>query len=154
GVTAKALRTQVEAFRAAIFKRAGPSDHLFSTLARELYDELLRPAESQLKDSDSLLVVPDGPLHLLPFQALMRSENQFLVEWKPLSTVASATVYGELERRRNPETRPVELAAFGDPHYPVTARQHLTPSADVETRSAVQRGLSFSPLPFSRMEVN
>ena len=53
----------------------------------------------------------DGPLHELPFAALVRQQasgQQYLVEWKPLHTTTSMSVYAEtLHSRRaaNPRER-------------------------------------------------
>ena len=88
-------------------------------LGRSLYDDLLRPAEAFLAGSRRLLIVPDGPLHTLPFAALVR-HDRYLIEWKPLHFAISVTAYAELRKRRRsggePEDR--EIAAFGDPLPP------------------------------------
>jgi CHAT domain-containing protein len=156
------LRSQVEQFRNLIIERRAATDGVLVARARELYDELLRPAESLLATSERLLLVPDGPLHLLPFQALMRNANEYLVEWKPLTTVASGTVYAELKKAHGKESKSIELVAFGDPHYPEPAKEQSKPIADkeqskpiadLEVKAALQRGLTLGRLPFSRMEV-
>ena len=85
---------------------------------------LIKPAEELIDKSDRILVVPDGRLHILPFDALVRDvkagKPQYLVEWKLLHTVVSATVYAELkkDRRATPSSAPIVVAAFGDPKYP------------------------------------
>ena len=50
--------------------------------ARLLYDQLLAPVEKHLvSDSDApLVILPDGPLHLLPFAGLQDAQNRFLIE--------------------------------------------------------------------------
>lgn len=50
--------------------------------ARLLYDQLLAPVEKHLfSDSDApLIILPDGPLHLLPFAGLQDAQNRFLIE--------------------------------------------------------------------------
>ncbi len=149
----KALRTQVLEFRKLILERRTGKDSLLTVRARELYDELLRPAEAILSKGDRLVVVPDGPLHLLPFQALMRDSGDYLLEWKPLSTVVSATVFAELKRARREQVKPVELVAFGDPRIPRQGKGPSESIVDVEVRSSVERGLSLGRLPFSRIEV-
>lgn len=89
---------------------------------------------------------------LLPFPALMRNSTQFLVELKPLATMASATVYAALKKERHANNRPIQVAAFGDPRYPSarTADQH---GLDSQVGSAMISGMSLEALPFSRMEV-
>ena len=147
-------------------------------LAARLYATLIEPAEPVLQKSDRILLIPDGPLHRLPFAALVRSREadqrrlQYLVEWKPLHSVLSTTVYGELRsgrRQESPGKSPptaVRLVAFGDPHYPSQlrpARRDLAADAiqvaspdrlpDAYLRAMAERGSQWTPLPHSRREV-
>ncbi|HET9316127.1 MAG TPA: CHAT domain-containing protein, partial [Vicinamibacteria bacterium] len=112
-----------------------------------LYAELLKPAGRAVDDAERVLVSPDGALHLLPFGALVRRRDPltFVAEWKPLPTVASASVYAEIKktRRAAPDPTP-RLAAFGDP-APAAAG-----SADTGSREASD---VLRPLPYSREEV-
>ncbi|HEX6739331.1 MAG TPA: CHAT domain-containing protein [Vicinamibacteria bacterium] len=159
-----ALRAKVEAFRTRIQRPAARHHEGIGAQGAALYELLLRPAETLLAGSRRLLLSPDGPLHSLPFAALVRRETapqpgprRFLVEWKPLSLVASATVYAELKRRgRAPAPTAPEgavLVAFGDPRYPPGSRPEAAAAGNPVVRSAVARGLSFLPLAGSRAEV-
>lgn len=56
--------------------------------ARRLYDWLVRPVESALEGQHTLVVVPDGPLRLLPFAALNDGEAPLL------QRIAVSTVTG------------------------------------------------------------
>jgi CHAT domain-containing protein len=142
------LREEIGAFGNLL--RNGRSDaRALDAQARRLYDLLLRPAEKYIADAERLLISPDGPLHTLPFAALRRKE-QYLVEWKPIHSIVSATVYAEITKSRPPARDPgaLRLIAFGDPLYPAT-RESL---ADPEVRNVV-RGQGFPPLPATRREV-
>jgi CHAT domain-containing protein/Tfp pilus assembly protein PilF len=145
-----ALRGEVESFR-RLLKRPGSDRAALKAQARRLYDLLVRPAEGQITRATRLLVSPDGPLHTLPFAALMR-RSRYLVQWKPIHSVLSATVYAELARSRPGRQEPGEqrLTAFGDPVYPSIAP---AVAADPEVREAVRRGLALKPLPETRLEV-
>lgn len=58
-----------------------------------LYDLLVRPLESSLPDQASLIVVPDGVLHAVPFAALVRRETRrYLVEDHPIAITPSLTL--------------------------------------------------------------
>src|SRR5205085_9126686 len=47
----------------------------------KLYDLLLRPVEGALDGRSDLVFVPDGPLHAVPFAALVRREDRrYLIE--------------------------------------------------------------------------
>ena len=140
-------------------------------LAKRLYVTLIEPVAETLQSRERLLVVPDGPLHLLPFAALIREMGdneadssrdwQYLVEWKPIHSVLSATVYAELKKNRRRPVPPedggaaVELAAFGDPAYPQQlGPEELGAIADLRLRSAARSGIfDWQPLPYTRLEV-
>jgi CHAT domain-containing protein/tetratricopeptide (TPR) repeat protein len=148
----QALQDRVKAFRNLV-QNAGSDQAALSRSARELYDSLLRPAEPWLAAAQRILVSPDGPLHILPFAALVR-DGRWLAEQKPIHTVLSATVYAELRRARREGPGPARaaLAAFGDPSYPpAVAGQSSTIHREV--RMALDRGLSLTPLPSTREEV-
>jgi CHAT domain-containing protein len=123
--------------------------------AGKLYALLIGPAEARIAAAKRLLVSPSGSLHTLPFAALMR-KDRYLVEWKPVHFVLSATVYAELKKaRRAPDdlTRG-EVVAFGDPVYPTLPKDRdAAPAARLEILTAVRRGLSLKPIPATRREV-
>ncbi len=55
-----------------------------------LYDVLIRPIQTHLRDRTALLIVPDGVLHAVPFAALIRREDhRYLVEDHALATAPS-----------------------------------------------------------------
>jgi CHAT domain-containing protein len=91
---------------------------------RRLYDLLVRPAEVQVERCQRLLILPDGPLHSLPFAALVRAlpdgSTQYLVERRPVHLAMSATVFAELARARPSGDGRLSGAVtiFGDPDYP------------------------------------
>jgi CHAT domain-containing protein len=68
----------VLAFRQLLEKRA---TNEYLPLARELYDRIMRPLEPVLAGHriDTLVIVPDGVLRLIPFAALYDGEH-FVVE--------------------------------------------------------------------------
>ncbi len=146
----RALRERVASFR-NLLQRRGSDSKTIAAQAKEIYDVLLRPADARIAAASRLLISPDGPLHTLPFAALVR-KRRFLVEEKPVHTVISATVYAELKRARPDTSGPGEesLAAFGDPVYPKS-----TPDvpADLELREVLRRGAVLKPLPATRAEV-
>ncbi|MEM7356980.1 MAG: CHAT domain-containing tetratricopeptide repeat protein, partial [Acidobacteriota bacterium] len=164
-VGAQALRQQVDSYLDLLTRRRDPRSPFFRYLnaaGRELYDLLIAPAEATIEGSERLLIVADGALHRLPFAALVRPSGDYLVAWRPIHTVLSATLYEQLGHRRSATDsatgeRPAtvtRLAAFGDPHYPPWVRQGPGSIAEPRLRSAVRGGLfDWQPLPHSRREV-
>ncbi|HYX24744.1 MAG TPA: CHAT domain-containing protein [Thermoanaerobaculia bacterium] len=119
---------------------------------RKLYDLLLAPAAPWIGRAERLLISPDGPLHTLPFAALVRPgrEPEWLLEWKPIHTVLSATLYAELKRGRR--ARPAgggSLVAFADPIHP--AVPGATAAPDDPPLRRYRAGLP--PLPGAQEEV-
>ena len=139
-------------------------------VGERLYRKLIEPVESLVAPNDRVLIVPDGPLHLLPFALLVRPvpevgedgrDFEYLVEWKPIHSALSATVYGELQklRRHNAldKTETQAFVGFGDPWYASKQKAEELKSGrsvDVYVRSAARRGFDFEPLPYSRQEVD
>jgi CHAT domain-containing protein/Tfp pilus assembly protein PilF len=88
----------------------------FSTLAQQLYQLLLAPVETELKQQTGLIVLPDGPLWDVPFQALEPRPKHFLIEDTAISYSPSLTVLEEtIHASRDEKSRPLELLALGNP---------------------------------------
>ncbi len=168
-----ALHEEVERLRQLIDQArtgAGLDAAGLDWFSRRLYDQLIAPAEPWIAVGERILLMPDGPLHLLPFGALIRTpaptspargpaerSRQYLVEWKPLHTALSGSVYAELKKRRRPagEAAATEWTAFGDPSFPERfARTEPHEIGEMRLRSLATRAqLRWQRLPQSRREV-
>lgn len=87
------------------------------TAASELYSVLIRPAQEALRNADTLIIVPDGALHIVPFAALTDSSGRYLIERYRIGVAPSATIYVNClarDRALNSSTRQ-ELLAIGNP---------------------------------------
>lgn len=102
------FRLLIDAGRDAQASDGRPAAALVETGAR-LFDMLVRPA-AERSDAGRYLIVPDGPLHLLPFAALIDAGDgeaqgdawRYLVETQPHHVVLSVTLHrrlGELSPR-------------------------------------------------------
>jgi CHAT domain-containing protein/Tfp pilus assembly protein PilF len=158
----QALEQDVDRFRQLIDQTQAGSGLGAAGLAwfsRRLYSLLVEPAEPWIAAGDRIVLVPDGPLHLLPFAALTRKDGRHLVEWKPLSTVLSGTVLAELKKNRRDaagaETSSREWVAFGDPWFPPRLAQSRPEDiGEVRLRYLSTRAqLRWQRLPQSRREV-
>lgn len=65
-----------------------------------------------LKGGERLVIVPHGPLHYLPFQAL-RVDGRYLIETHPVAVAPSMSIAVQLAQR-TPSTQ-ADLTAFGNP---------------------------------------
>ena len=116
------------------------------TAARALYSALIAPITT--REWDSMVLVPDGSLHLLPWGALQNESGTYLAQRAVISVAPSATVLGAL--RREPEVQTVKLflgVAFSE-------------SGSENGGAAQSRGISeirgtdIKPLQFSKEEIS
>jgi CHAT domain-containing protein len=123
----KALQQEVDDFRKTIFARTSA----VREKGEALYRVLIAPLA--LRPGDRLLIIPHGPLHYLPFQALYDGSN-YLVEHHALALAPSAGVAVQLARERRTVTG--RLVAFGNP---AIAKKYDLPGAqrEVEEISAL-----------------
>lgn len=153
------LRRRIEIFRGLIARGHDRSEiePALAEQGRRLFQDLLGPARPAILGSRRLLIVPDGPLHALPFGALVVDgppSLRYLAETEPLHLAASVTVYAELKKARaraSPRKGPI-LVAFGDPELSRAGRD-ATPDPAAANSSIAARALRLLPLPQSRVEV-
>ena len=75
-------------------------DLQFKTTATRLFDALVRPARQTLAGGSLLVIVPDGPLWQVPFQALWDSTgSEDLIESHAVAYAPSLTFLSETRRR-------------------------------------------------------
>jgi CHAT domain-containing protein len=112
--------------------------------ARRLYDVLLGPIP-EAQNKEQLVIVRDGQLHLVPFDALVDLNSHYLVESWTVAYSPSATSFFLLRSAAQPKDSSQTVLAVGGVPYD---RSNLT-------QSAVTRGYTgsaFSNLPSSREE--
>jgi CHAT domain-containing protein len=100
------------------------------TLARAFGAALLDPARAELGPAITrLVIVPDGPLHRVPWDLLRLADGSRVIERYAVSVAPSAAIVAALWRRPRPAgdaARPTPLLAFGDP---VFATERGTPDS-------------------------
>ena len=105
------LARRVRAWTGLLERRDG-SDR---TAGARLHGDLLRPALASLgPEIDRLIIVPDGPLHRLPFDALSEGPGtRFVAERFGISIEPSAALW--LRFRAAPQQPPGKLLVLADP---------------------------------------
>ncbi len=83
------------------------------SIGRALYDLLILPLEPHLEAKQELLILPDGILAFLPFEALIDPDGRYLVERFHVRYIQSLTVAQLVQDRSYPETRKPMLAVGG-----------------------------------------
>jgi CHAT domain-containing protein/tetratricopeptide (TPR) repeat protein len=124
------------------------SDNVGTPAAVRLYDDILADAVKGLPpEIERLILVPDGPLHRLPFDALRPQLDAAPIASRyEIEIVPSATLW--LQWRRNPPSPGNRRAlAFADPELEISG------DGQAIVRNAVlQQGLSVGRLPYARRE--
>ncbi|MGE0128718.1 MAG: CHAT domain-containing protein [Blastocatellales bacterium] len=101
----------------------------YARLANRLYQTLVAPAAETLAGKQKLLIVPDGALHYVPFEALVVQTGRggaeaggapdYLINNWAVSYAPSASVLASLRQaaRPAPENSARQFLAFADPVY-------------------------------------
>jgi CHAT domain-containing protein/Tfp pilus assembly protein PilF len=110
----KDLEAETQQVLAKIRER-GPIEDLKPCL-RGLRRKLFHGFEERIGKKERLLVVPDGILDLLPFEALVLEDGRYLVEKSTIRYGPSLQALSELKGGRGRDGD-VELVLYGDPEF-------------------------------------
>ncbi len=120
------LTEAVESFRNSVVRGRRTA----IATADKLGAQLLGPLD--LQDGQRLIVVPHGPLHYLPFQAL-RLNGRYVIETHPVSVSPSMSIAVQLAQR-SPRVS-ASLTAFGNPRID---EKYELPGAEIEVKQLAQ----------------
>ena len=107
-VGAAELREQIGRYRESILNFS-PT---FKTEARALYESLLKAADGDT--AKHLIIVPDGALWELPFQALISSSGKYLIEEREISYAPSLGVLNGLKSADTSKFNRKNFVAFAN----------------------------------------
>jgi len=137
------LARRIRAFRELIEQKnpeVGPE-------ARALYELLVKPVERALSSSTRLVIVPDGVLWALPFEALEPTAGRFLVEDRAISYAPSLSAFawttGLALARPGDGKKPPSVLAIGN----ATAGKML-----LERFAQTRPELKLDPMPAAERE--
>ncbi len=165
------LQRDVEALVRPLL-RADTQAHWDPSVAYRIYSRIFKPIEYFLVGKKTVVIVPHGPLNLVPFEMLVNSESHankrfwsatnrpsYLLENYAFSYAPSASILTHLRTRKKNKQPGWSLVAFGDAVYSDPNKTlELNPGADrllAVLNSAGQntRGPELNPLPGARREV-
>jgi len=113
-VTARSLEATVAEFNTALQNSKPDAD----VIAMRLFDTVIAPWVTRVPTNATIVIVPDGPLHVLPFAALIdRHTRHRLIQDHAVATTPSATML--VRAQRSSTTAPVaqnaRLLVIGNP---------------------------------------
>ena len=128
--------------------------------SEKLYAVLFGRLSEKITPGRRLIIVPDGLLHYLPFEALTHN-GHYLLEDHEISYLPSASLAGlwHDSRDRNDRQDKMELLAFGDPDFgpelkASVTRRSRSGHASVVRQAGFSDGFQLAPLPRTRDEVD
>ena len=148
------LQEQIELLRFALQAPDTSSMGIFAEAAHELYRLLIQPAEALVAAADQLIIVPDGALYYVPFEALLTdpvaadttdyAALPYLIRRSAVSYGPSASVLLQLaDAGLRDGDRSLDLLAFGDPVFSAGENQDdaraTSEAADALTRAGLER---------------
>ena len=125
--------------------------------AKELYALLLKPVPDSFHQT-RLVIVPDGPLYNLPFDALVRTDGQYFLQSHIVSYAPSVTVLDFLRSRHRAHQPAMAFLGIGDVPYDMDAQRDASGTGGGVVRT-VSRGVydisgaHLYPLPETRAEL-
>jgi len=150
-----ALEEKVRAFMEPLTTNR-PSSFSIKT-ANELYEMLLSAVIKDVKDADKVVVVPDGMLGLLPFEALVTKEGNeykdsaYVGDTRTITYSQSATALA-LARLLRPSEARKQIFALGNPVYARSDPRYLAykqggvpPAAAKDPARFAYRGVTVLP---------
>jgi CHAT domain-containing protein len=141
-ITARDLTRRAEAFHELLAQRRPD----FRTAARSLHQMLLAPIADLIGKHRTWILIPDGPLWNLPFQALLDARGSYVAERAAIVYAPSIAAWVEMSRPAVASaTKRGDLLAFGNPTTPAGDSAERTrgklaplPEAEVEVRNAAR----------------
>ncbi|MEY2499507.1 MAG: hypothetical protein QOD12_3063 [Verrucomicrobiota bacterium] len=120
--------------------------------AHQLYEALLKPSEAAWIGAGHLIIVPDGPLWELPFQAL-HADDRSLIEKRTVSYAPSISFLARASNKpRSDSLRSARLLALGNPA--LAGSEHKSLSKNRAQNSATLMGADWQPLPAAEKQVS
>ncbi|WP_293028794.1 tetratricopeptide repeat protein [Moorena sp. SIO3I8] len=143
---AEEIDTRIKHFTAAI-RNPGIRISGVKDAARKLEIDILAPIREQIGNSNHLIISPDGALNVIPFEALVDHNNQFLIENVTVTYLTSGRDVLRFPVQAPPQQPPVLIAdpIFGKPGETVELAQNPTRSGNWPQRK-------LPPLPASKDE--
>ena len=140
------LRGDVERF-VSLVSSGSPAPAAARQLTQLLVDGAVAILPAHVR---RLVIVPDGPLHRLPFDALQLSSGEWLVQRFSIAVAPSARLATSKGARSDPGN-PAHVAAFGDPVFAARPSRDSAVSRGAPNRDG-ERGGDLTRLPYSGEE--
>jgi CHAT domain-containing protein len=143
------IDTEIQIFRKAL---RDPKRNDVKQISRKVDQKIMEPLRGSIGSATHLLISPDGPLNLIPFEALVDQENRYLIERFACTYLTSGRDLLRLKESRNSNQSTIVLAdpVFGEPEPTSLALANL-PEGSSAKRESVTIGTDLSEVYFSTL---
>lgn len=131
---AKAIDGAIDQMREAL---RDPKRKDVQQLARAVDQKIMQPIRPLLGDATQLFVSPDGPLNLIPFEALVDEQNHYLVERFSITYLTSGRDLLRMQAPRESKSNSVVFAnpMFGEPELMAQANVPKSQRVPIDRRA-------------------
>jgi tetratricopeptide (TPR) repeat protein len=149
--SAKEIDRAVDAFRQVL---RDPERHDAGRAARALDEKIMRPVRALAGDARHLLLSPDGQLDLIPFEALVDEQGDYLVSRYLVTYLTTGRDLARMRVARSSASGPLVVANpfFGEPTATrIASAKHPKGNAatDVTARRSITTGEDLSSVYFA-----
>ncbi|MDP7038537.1 MAG: CHAT domain-containing protein, partial [Myxococcota bacterium] len=124
----------------------------YAETARALYAQLVKPLKEALGNARQLFISPDGPLNLIPFEALQTPDGRFLLEDYRLSYLTAGR---DVLRFGKPRHKKNKALLMGDPNFAMGHKQKVVTLAQLAVQNHSEnmqtRSFEMDKLHFKRL---
>jgi CHAT domain-containing protein len=97
------FKMQLNSFFNILYKKPALGNYKGSTLAQSLYNQLIKPIETEIRNKSRLVILRDAELNFLPFEVLESKPNHYLLHDFAVSYAYSATIWYQTLRNKSIE---------------------------------------------------
>ena len=161
----KYIQKYVSNYLSIISKPPTASQTSYSS-GEKLFELLIKPVQSYLKQNQNLMIIPDGILNYLPFESLIMESKKnlpvYMVEKYNIRYAPSASVMKIIKQKnKTPKlNQSMDLVAFGDPIFNTGAKnkgtiknENLYTHNNAEVGVYKNTGFNFQRLPNTGSEI-
>jgi len=138
------------------------ADALYVDAAQKIYQNIFAPVDKLLSNSEELIVVPDGILGYLPFDALIRKSaakssqlhlHDYLLNDFRISYAYSATLLHEIKYRQYRQNTGTSFIGYAPNFKPLSKDQADTIATGMDTSAIAYARSEIGPLKYNIPEV-
>jgi CHAT domain-containing protein len=95
------FKNELNTFLNLLYKKPALGNYKGSALSQSLYNQLIKPIETEIRNKSRLVILRDAELNFLPFEVLESKPNHYLLNDYAVSYAYSATIWHQSLRNKS-----------------------------------------------------